>query len=252
VVFGLLDVPGANLADVARLLKENDFRRKVATHCANPQVRAFWLHEYEGYSPALRGQIIAPLQNKVGAFLTDPRLYRLLTAPRSSFDLRQIMDTGGIFLANLSKGRIGEGPSSLLGALLLAELGQAGLSRADTPEEERRDFAVFLDEFQSFATGSLVTMLSELRKYRVGLVLAHQFLGQLAPQVRDAILGNVGTTIVFRMGIQDAHILAREFAPEFSAQDLTRLPNHEIYLKLMVDGVVSRGFSARVVHKKEH
>ena len=157
------------------------------------------------------------------------------------------MDEGKILLVNLAKGKIGEDTTALLGALIVSRIGLAGLSRANKPEEDRRDFYVYLDEFQSFTTLSLVSMLSELRKYRVNMTLAHQFLSQLAPQVCDAILGNVGTTISFRVGPSDAEILEKEFYPEFRATDLIRLPNYHIYLKLMVDGDVSVPFSAETL-----
>jgi len=244
VLFALLDAPGATFADIPRLIREEDYRRRVAERVANPAVRTFWLSEYEGYSPSFRALAAAPLLNKVGAFLADPLLYRILVSPQSTFNLRDLMDRRGILLVNLSKGRMGEGPASLLGALLTASIGLAGLSRADTREEERRDFYLYLDEFHSFATPSLASMLPELRKYRVSLTLAHQHLAQLDRQIQGAILGNVGTLIAFRVGVVDARLLAREFAPVFSAEDLVNLPNHEICLKLMVDGVVSRGFSA--------
>src|SRR5882724_3209835 len=247
VCFALLETPGATLADIPRLLKDGDYRRRVAEQVSNAQVRSFWLSEYEGYSPSLRALVIAPLQNKVGAFLTDPILYRILSAPRSTFNLRSLMDSGGVLLVNLSKGRIGEGPAALLGSLLVASLGLSALGRADVLEEVRRDFFLYLDEFHTFSTLSLASMLAELRKYRLGLVLGHQHLAQLTPRVQAAILGNVGTFVSFRVGPLDAQLLAREFAPEVGVHDLTALPNYEVYLKLMVDGVVSRGFSAATI-----
>jgi type IV secretory pathway TraG/TraD family ATPase VirD4 len=160
----------------------------------------------------MRAQVIGPILNKVRAFLADPTLYRILVSPESSFDCRRLMDSGGVLLVNLSKGKIGEGPASLLGSLLVASIGLAGLSRADLRAEKRRPFFVYLDEFQSVSTLSLAGMLSELRKYGVGFILANQYLGQLAPEVRDAVLGNIGTLIAFRVGAADAPFLAREFA----------------------------------------
>lgn len=240
----LLDQPEATLADVLRLFNDSDYRRNAATRCWNPQVREFWLSEFENYPKTFRLEAIAPIQNKVGAFLSNPVLRNILVQPRSSFDLRRIMDDGKILLVNLAKGRIGEDTAGLLGSLLVSRIGLADLSRADTLEESRRDFHVYLDEFQNFTTLSLATMLSELRKYRVNLVLAHQYLSQVDPEVRDAILGNAGTIISFRLGVTDAEILSREFHPEFSVQDLIGLPNYRIYLKLMIDGAVSKPFSA--------
>jgi Helicase HerA, central domain/TraM recognition site of TraD and TraG len=246
-LLALLDQPVATLADILRLMDEPGFRRVAASRVRNAQVRRFWLGEYESYPARFRAEAIAPIQNKVGAFLADPVLNSILTQPRSSFDLRREMDEGKIFLVNLAKGKIGEDSAALLGALLVSRIGLAGLSRAGIPEEQRRDFYVYLDEFQSFTTLSLANMMSELRKYRINLALSHQFLSQLDEQVRDAILGNVGTMISFRLGLADAEIIGKEFWPEFTSEDIIRLPNYQIYLKLMVNGVVTHPFSAETI-----
>jgi energy-coupling factor transporter ATP-binding protein EcfA2 len=246
-LLALYDQPEATLSDVLKLLENDAFRRNAALRIHNAQVRGFWLREYEAYPSRFRVEAIAPIQNKVGAFLSDPRLHRILVQPRSSFNLRNVMDEGKILLVNLSKGKIGEDTAALLGALLVTSIGLAALSRAEVPEQERRDFYLYLDEFQSFTTLSLAKMLSELRKYRMGMVLAHQYLSQLDEQIRDAVLGNVGTLIAFRVGMSDAEILAKEFYPTFSASDLIRLPNHHVYLKLMIDGMPSEPFSAKTV-----
>jgi Type IV secretory pathway, VirD4 components len=246
-LLALLDQPEATLADILRLLEDASFRKNAADRVANAQVRHFWLKEYELYPKSFRAEVIAPLQNKVGAFLADPVLNSILTETRSAFDVRQVMDEGKILLVNLAKGKIGEDTGSLLGALLLTSLSLAALSRAELSERERKDFHIYLDEFQTFTTLSLATMLSELRKYHVGMVLAHQYLSQLEDKVRDAILGNAGTIIAFRLGAEDAQALEQEFSPEFSALDLMSLPNYRIYLKLMIEGTVSRPFSAETL-----
>lgn len=246
-LLALLDQQWATLADISRLLNDQGYRQAAAGLVKNPQVRAFWLHEYEGYPARFRAEAIAPIQNKVGAFLADPRLHAILSQPKSSFDTREIMDGGKLFLVNLAKGRIGEDTAALLGALLVSAIGLAALSRAEMGEDERRDFAVYLDEFQLYTTLSLASMLSELRKYRVGMVLAHQYLSQLDFRIRDAILGNAGTLISFRIGLPDAEILEKEFHPHFALHDLINLPNYHIYLKLMIDGVVSPSFSAETI-----
>lgn len=248
VLMALLDQGNATLGDVNRLLSDKLYRHDVAMKTFSPAVRAFWLKEYEGYPDRFRAEAIAPLQNKIGAFLSNPVLNRILTR-ENTLDLRTIMDTGKILLVNLAKGKAGEDTAALLGALLVAKLGRVALRRADTPEEQRLDFHVYLDEFQTLATPSLASMLSELRKYRMNLILAHQFLSQLDEGVRDSILGNVGTMIVFRVGLTDAEILAKEFYPEFDATDLVNLPNHNFCLKLMVDGAVSKGFSGATKDK---
>jgi hypothetical protein len=248
-LLALLDQPEATLADVSRLLDDKTFRRSAMVHVGNAAVRDFWLREYESYPARFRVEAIAPIQNKVGAFLTNPLLRNIVTQTKSAFELRRVMDEGKILLVNLAKGKIGEDVAALLGAMLVSKIGLAALSRTDMPEESRRDFFVYLDEFQSFTTLSLANMLSELRKYRVGMILAHQYLSQLDPQVRDAILGNVGTMIAFRLGLADAEILESEFRPELSAVDLISLPNYHIYLKLIVDGVTSRAFSASTLRQ---
>jgi hypothetical protein len=244
-LLALLEQPSATLADVPRLLDDTTFRRQALTNVSNEQVRTFWLKEYAGYPARFRAEAMAPLQNKVGAFLANPLIHRIVTQEKSAFRLRQIMDSGKILLVNLAKGKIGADTSTLLGALLVSRLGLAALSRADQIEEERRDFYLYLDEFHSFTTLSLAGMLSELRKYRLNLILAHQYLAQLDERLLQAILGNVGTIISFRIGPSDTDIIAQEFAPEFSATDLINLPNYHIYLKLMIDGRVSSPFSAQ-------
>ncbi len=248
----LLDQPEATLADVLRLFDDRAFRRHAAERTANLQVRHFWLHEFEGYSAYFRAEAIAPIQNKVGAFLANPLLNRILTQPRSSFDLRRAMDESRILLVSLPKGKIGEDAAALMGALLVSQIGVAALSRAEAPEHTRRDFFVYLDEFQSYTTMALTNMLSELRKYRVGMILAHQYLAQLDEGIREAILGNVGTLIAFRIGAEDAEVLEPEFAREIGPLDLVSLPNYHIYLKLMVGGVVSRPFSAETAPLSFH
>lgn len=246
-LLAVFELPEATLADVLRIIGDDRFRVAAVKQLENPQVREFWSQEYERYSQRFRTEAVAPIQNKVGAFLADRRLNRILTTPRSSFNLREVMDDGRILLVNLSKGKIGEDAASLLGALLVAQIGVMGLGRSGQPEEERRDFYVYLDEFQNFATLSMAGMLAELRKYRVNLILAHQYLGQLEHEVRDAILGNVGTTICFRIGVQDGEKLGHEFAPELSTLDLTRQPNHQFVIKLMVDGVTSGPFTGETL-----
>ncbi len=246
-LLALLDQEKPTLADVLRLLSDDDYRRGVGQRVENPQVRSFWLREYPGYPDRFRAEAIAPIQNKVGAFLANPLLYGILSGKREGLDLRRIMDEGKILVVNLAKGKIGEDTANLLGSLLVSSIGNAAFSRAEIPETERRPFWLYLDEFQNFTTLSLANMLSELRKYRLGLVLAHQYLSQLAPEIRDAILGNVGTIISFRIGLADADTIAREFYPEISEGDLVYLPNHEIYLKLMTLGVQTHPFSAETL-----
>ena len=179
-----------------------------------------------------------------GALLADPRLFRFLTEPDNRLRLRRIMDQGQILVINLSKGQIGEDTARMLGGLLVTALGLAAFSRAEAPSVERRPFHLYVDEFQNFTTLSFANMLSELRKYGVGLILAHQYLHQLEPDVRHAVIGNAGTLVSFRLGAEDAVLISHELAPHFSGEDLLLLPNHHIYLKLMIDGAPSLPFSA--------
>lgn len=247
VAFVLLETPGASFADIPRLLLSKEYRESVVRGVSNAVVREFWTKEFAGYSLPFRAVVTAPLLNKVGAFLADPRLNAILAGEQSSFDLRRIMDEGKILVVNLAKGRIGEGPAALLGSLLVSHISLAALERADRPQEERRDFYLYLDEFHTFGTLTLATMLSELRKYRLNLILAHQYLSQLETEVRDAVFGNAGSFIAFRVGALDAPTVARELAPKFEPEDLLSLPNFAVYLRLMIEGEPSRPFSAIVV-----
>ncbi|WP_262691997.1 type IV secretory system conjugative DNA transfer family protein [Kordiimonas aestuarii] len=242
-LLALLDIHCATLVDIPRLFTDDQFRESVVPHIANPQVKRFWEHDFEagGFN---RASALGPVLNKVGAFLSDPMLYRVLTAPEKPLSFRRIMDERKILIVNLAKGRIGDDTSSLLGGLLVTMLTNAAFSRADQPENMREPFFIYADEFQNIATDSFANAVSELRKMKVGLILAHQHLHQIPESIRAAILGNVGTLISFRVGAQDAPYMAREFYPDISQEDLINLPNHNVYLKLMIDGVPSRPFSA--------
>ena len=244
VLMALLEQPDATLHDVLRVFSDKEFRRRIGGSLRNETVRTFLLHEFDQFSFGYRADGTAPIQNKVGAFLADPLLNRILTAPENDLRIRQIMDKGQVLLVNLAKGRIGDDSSSLLGGLLVTAIGLAAHSRADMPEAQRRDFFVYIDEFQSFTTLAMASMLSELRKYRVGFTIAHQYIHQLEPDVRHAVFGNVGSVILFRVGAEDAPYLVREFHDRFVAADFLQLPNHHIYLKLMIDGTPSAPFSA--------
>ena len=216
-LLALLDQPQASLPDVLKLLSDKGFRKEALRHIENRQVRAFWEHEYEKYSDRMRADGIAPIQNKVGAFLADPTLYRILTNPERPINIRRIMDEGKILLVNLAKGQIGEDASSLLGGLLVTTIGLAAFSRQDTDAAARRPFYCYLDEFQNFTTLSVANMLSELRKYRIGMIVVHQYLEQLDPAVRHAVLGNTGTLISFRLGPKDASVIGPRIPGEVQA-----------------------------------
>jgi type IV secretory pathway TraG/TraD family ATPase VirD4 len=244
VLLALLEQPDATLHDILRMFSDKEYRKGVARSLQNRTVRAFLEKEFERFSFGYRTDGVAPIQNKVGAFLADPLLDRIVSAPEHDLHIRKIMDEGQVLLVNLAKGRIGEDSSSLLGALLVTTIGLAAFSRADMPAEKRRDFFVYVDEFQTFTTLAVANMLSELRKYRTGFTIAHQYLNQLEPDIRHAVLGNAGTLISFRVGAEDAPYMEREFLERFEQADLMQLPNHRIYLKLMIDGMPSLPFSA--------
>lgn len=244
ILMALLEQPHATMHDILRVIEDKKFRKDVARSLKNETVRTFLEKEFDRFSFGYRADGTAPIQNKVGAFLADPLLNRILTAPEQDLHIRRIMDDGKVLLVNLAKGRIGEDSSSLLGALLVTTIGLAAFSRADTEAAHRRDFFVYVDEFQSFTTLAMANILSELRKYRVGFTVAHQYLHQLDPEVRHAVLGNAGTIISFRVGAEDAPYLVREFTERFKTVDFLQLPNYRIYLKLMIDGMPSVPFSA--------
>jgi DNA helicase HerA-like ATPase len=240
----LLEFSGSTLMDLQRILQDRDYRLNLVSRLKNEQLRDFWFNEFEKYPPYFQQEAISPIQNKIGQFLNNPILREIVSQPKSSFNLREIMDSGKIFLANLSKGKIGEDSASLLGAMLITKIGLTALSRQDVSEEQRRDFYLYVDEFQSFATSSFTDILSESRKFRLNLSLANQYLNQIDDKVRDAIFGNVGTIISFKVGLEDAKYLAEEFYPVFNQEDLINLPCYSIYLKLMINGKTSKPFSA--------
>jgi energy-coupling factor transporter ATP-binding protein EcfA2 len=243
-LYALLERDGSSLPDILALYTDEDYRKSVVRGIRNDVVKRFWQDEFEHYPPRLRAEACAPIQNKLGALLSDPTLRRILVEPQIDLHFRKLMDDGMILLVNVSKGRLGEESSLILGSLIVSTLGLAAFSRAEAEPEDRRPFFVYLDEFHNFTTLMLANMMSELRKYGVGLVLAHQYLNQLDPPIRHAVLGNAGTIVSFRVGPSDASLLASEFQPKFEVLDLLNLPNRSIYLKLMIEGSPSKPFSA--------
>lgn len=247
-ILALLDTPGTTLLGIPRILVDKDYRQMIIGNLKDPVVKAFWVHEYEQWRDQFRNEAIAPIQNKVGQFLSTSIIRNVVGQPKSTINIFDIMNEGKIFLVNVSKGRVGEDNSALLGGMLITKIQLAAMERVRIPENDRKDFYLYVDEFQNFATDSFANILSEARKYRLNLIVAHQYTAQLenkdGSKVRDAVFGNVGTMIIFRVGADDADFLEKEFEPEFMAQDLVNLPNYHIYLKLMIDGVTSRPFSA--------
>lgn len=250
-ILALLDTPGTTLLGVPRMLVDKDYRQKIISNLKDPVIKAFWVHEYEAWQDKFRNEAIAPIQNKVGQFLSTSIIRNVVGQSKSTLNIFDIMNEGKIFLVNVSKGRIGEDNSGLLGGMIITKIQLAAMERVRIPEEQRKDFYLYVDEFQNFVTDAFAGILSEARKYRLNLTVAHQYTAQLvvdkSSAVRDAVFGNVGTMIVFRVGSDDADFLEKEFEPEFTPQDIVNLPNYKIYLKLMIDGVTSRPFSAKTL-----
>lgn len=247
VLLTLLDQPKASFSDIPRLLLDKDFRKEALRYVVSKHVIRFWELEFPKYSKT----DLLPVLNKVGSFLSIPILNKILVENTNQISLREIIDTKKIFLINLSKGSLGTDGAHLLGSLLLTSLSSAGFSRVNINEQLRVPFFIYLDEFQNYTTASLTNMFSELRKFKIGFVLAHQYLHQLQPNIKNAVLGNIGTIICFKLGQADAKYMASEFHPVFQSSDFTDLEHFHIYLKLLINGKVSQGFSARTIATKD-
>lgn len=247
-VLALLDSPGNTLLGITRMYVDKKYRKKIVDNIKDPVVRSFWVDEFANYNEKYRTEAIAPIQNKVGQFLSSGIIRNIVGQPKSTVDLREVMDQNKILIMDLSKGKVGEDNSALLGAMIVTKLQLAAMSRTDISEKDRKDFYLYVDEFQNFATDSFATILSEARKYRLNLVVGHQYIAQLEQdkntKVRDAIFGNVGTIVVFRIGAADAEFMETEFEPTFTPNDLVNLPKYHIVLRLMINGMASEPFSA--------
>lgn len=254
-ILALLDTPGTTLLGIPRMLVDKDYRQKIISNLKDPVIKAFWVHEYEAWQDKFRNEAIAPIQNKVGQFLSTSIIRNVVGQSKSTINVFDIMNEGKIFLVNVSKGRIGEDNSALLGGMIITKIQLAAMERVRIPEDERRDYYLYVDEFQNFVTDAFAGILSEARKYRLNLTIAHQYTAQLVSEknssVRDAVFGNVGTMMVFRVGADDAEFLEAEFDPEFTPQDIVNLPNYKVYMKLMIDGITSRPFSAKTLPPME-
>ena len=243
-VLALMDTPGQTLLGVYRMLVDETYRKSIVANVKDPIVKMFWVEDYENYDLRFQKEIISPVQNKVGQLLSSPQMRNIVGQPKSSVDFGFVMDQKRILLANLSKGKIGEDKSNLLGSAIVTKMYLAALERQNLPEEHRKDFYLYIDEFQNFSTDIFPSILSEARKYRLNLNLAHQYLYQLPDSIKHAVFGNVGTVISFRVGSYDAKELAEEMKPVFTGEDLENLDNHHIALRLLIDGKMSPAFSA--------
>jgi Type IV secretion-system coupling protein DNA-binding domain len=243
-LLALLDYPNATMLDITRILTDKKFRAEVLQYVEDPVVRNFWQIEFASWNDKFQAEAVAPVLNKVGAFTANPLVRNIIGQPKSSFNIRHIMDEHKILIVNLSRGLVGEDNASLLGALLVTKIQLAAMSRADIPASERSPFYLYVDEFQNFATDSFATILSEARKYALNLTVANQYIAQMSPEVKDAVFGNVGSMIAFRMGADDARSMQRYFEPRFEEYDLVHMHNRHIVINMTIDGEKSPAFSA--------
>ena len=254
-LLALLEYPGATLLGVNRMLSDKEYRKEVVNNIKDPSVKAFWQKEFANYTERQAAEAVPAIQNKVGQFTANPLIRNMIGQPKSSFDFREAIDHRKIVIINLSKGRIGDENMKLLGGLLVTKIYLAAMSRADVPDRTMQmlpNFYLYVDEFQNFANASFADILSEARKYKLNLTIAHQYVEQMDEIVRPAVFGNVGTMIAFRVGATDAELLEKEFAPQFVIEDLVNLGFAQIYLKLMIDGLSSAPFSATTLPPISH
>ncbi|MEK7528792.1 MAG: TraM recognition domain-containing protein, partial [Patescibacteria group bacterium] len=243
-ILSLLEYPDTTMLGITRMLQDSDFRRRVVRKITDPIVHAFWINEFEKMDPKMRIEAASPILNKVGQFLSSPIIRNIVGQPKSTLDLRFAMDRGKIIIVNLSKGKIGEDNSALLGAMMITKFQLDAMSRANIPADERRDFYLYVDEFQNFATDSFATILSEARKYKLNLTMANQYIAQMAEEVADAVFGNVGTLVSFQVGFDDAEKIAGQFGDEELITDLVALQVGNVYTRLLVDGMPTKVFSS--------
>jgi len=246
-----VEMPEPTLVSVFQLLTDPAYRVRYVGRLSNPLVKSFWTQKFPEWNPRFRQEVIEPVLNKVESFLTDPTLLRILGQATNKLDLREVMDDGKILVVNLSKGNLGEDAANLLGSLLVTTIQQAAMSRADVPEDQRRDFYLYVDEFQNFATPAFATILSEARKYRLNLTIAHQYLGQLDEDTRLAVFGNVGTMTSFALGGEDAQLLAEHLGGGLTPEDIVHLPKYHAYVALMIDGKTSDPFLMQTLRPAE-
>ncbi|HEY5695302.1 MAG TPA: type IV secretion system DNA-binding domain-containing protein, partial [Candidatus Saccharimonadales bacterium] len=244
-ILALLDRPDTTMLDITRMLTDKKFRKETLGYCADTVVLQFWNIEFASWTEKFQAEAIAPVLNKVGAFTANPVIRNIIGQPKSTFNIRQIMDEGKILIVNLSKGLIGEDNASILGAFLVTKIQLAAMSRSDIPNiEDRRPFYLYVDEFQNFATDSFATILSEARKYGLNLTVANQYISQMSDTVRNAVFGNVGTMISFRVSADDAPILAKQFEPQFEPNDLLQMHNRHFIINMVINGEKAPAFSA--------
>ncbi|MFA6158656.1 MAG: DUF87 domain-containing protein [Candidatus Paceibacterota bacterium] len=246
-LLALLEYPGATLLGVNKMLSDKEYRKKVVDNLTDPAVKSFWVDEFGKYTEKFAAEATPAIQNKIGQFTNNPLIRNIIGQPKSSFDIRKMMDERKILIINLSKGRVGDQNANLLGSMLITKIYLAAMSRADASESLMKNlpqFYLYVDEFQNFANESFADILSEARKYKLNLTIAHQYIEQMEEEVRAAVFGNVGTMIAFRVGSFDAEVLEKEFAPRFTVEDIVNLGMYQVYMRLMIDGMGSQPFSA--------
>jgi len=248
-ILALLDTPDSTMLGITRMLTEKDFRNDVISRINDPVVKNFWVTEFASWNDKFAAEAVAPVLNKVGAFTANPMIRNIIGQPRSTFNIREVMDSGKILIVNLSRGLVGEDNAAILGALMVTKIQLAAMSRANISTiEDRRPFYLYVDEFQNFATDSFAVILSEARKYGLNLTVANQYVSQMTPIVRDAVFGNVGNLVSFRVGAEDGAIMQKYFEPEFDGQDLINLNNRHFVANLSIDGEKARAFSATTLN----
>jgi len=243
-ILTLLMTKGATLLGIPELLTNDKYRARVVEKMSDPVLKNFWTNEFEKLSPQMRSESIMPILNKVGQFLSSRTIRNIVGSPTSTVDFEQMMEEGKIIIVNLSQGKLGEDNSALLGAMMITKIQLAAMNRVYQEEGERRDFYLYVDEFQNFATTSFIKILSEARKYRLCLTLANQYIGQIEEEVQGAIFGNVGSLISFGIGAADARPLSREFGGKYKEEELVRLGNYQIVLRLSIENEMSDPFTA--------
>ena len=239
------------MLDITRMLTDKKFRADVITYIDDPVVKNFWVTEFASWNDKFASEAVAPVLNKVGAFTANPMIRNIIGQPKSTFNLRQIMDQGKIFIVNLSRGLMGEDNAGILGAMMVTKIQLAAMGRADVPEDQRRPFYLYVDEFQNFATDSFATILSEARKYALNLTVANQYISQMEEPVRNAVFGNVGTILTFRVSPDDAPFLVKYFEPQFEAGDLIQQHNRYFLMTMTIGGEKAPAFSAKTLNLPE-
>ncbi len=247
IIITLLEVEGTTLVDILRIIGDAGYRKRIVEKVQDPVIKSFWENEFARMPDSLKAEAVSPIQNKVGQFVSAKMIRNIVGQPKSSINFSNIMDEGKILILNLSQGKLGEDNAALLGAMIITQIQLAAMNRSFIKEEDRRDFFLYIDEFQNFSTSSFIKILSEARKYRLCLTLANQYMGQLEEEIQNAIFGNVGTIISFVLGGQDAYLMSKEFAEIYTENELVSLGRHEIITKLSIDGMTSMPFPAKTL-----